>query len=142
MSGAAYWDASAIVPLCVLEKSSADLRKCAAERPMVAWCLSVVEVRSAIERRHREKLLGSAERDRAIANLEELASAWAEVTAVGAVRERAIRLLAVHALRAADAVQLSAALLATGDQPSGCPFFCLDERLRIAAKREGFAVAP
>jgi len=46
---------------------------------------------------------------------------------------RALRLLAVHPLRAADALQLAAALVWFRDHPAGLDFVCLDERLRTAA---------
>lgn len=110
-----------------------------AER-IVTWCLSVVEVRSGIERRARDGSLAAGAREKAIADLRELADAWTEITMIGPVRERALRLLAVHPLRAADAVQLAAALVVTEDQPAGHSFVSSDARLRDAAQREGFAV--
>ena len=58
------------------------------------------------------------------------------------VRERAGRLLATHPLRAADALQLAAALVWCDEAPQGETFVCLDERLSAAARREGFAVLP
>jgi hypothetical protein len=50
--------------------------------------------------------------------------------------------LAAHPLRAADALQLAAALVWTGEAAAGEAFVCLDERLRDAARREGFEVLP
>lgn len=59
-----------------------------------------------------------------------------------AVRSRAMRLLARHPLRAADAAQLAAALL-IGDELRAPPsFVCLDERLATAAEREGLGTVP
>lgn len=134
-----YWDASAIVPLCVEEDSSTRLRRLAEAERIVTWCLTLVEVRSAIERRGRDGSLAPGGRERASAGLRELAEAWTEVTMIGPVRERALRLLAVHSLRTADAVQLAAALVLTEDQPAGHSFVSSDARLRAAAEREGFA---
>ena len=133
-----YWDASALVPLCVAEPASDALRKLGATDQIVTWCLSSVEIASAIERRAREGALEADARDAALANLTELACAWTEVTALGVVRERALRLLSTHALRAADALQLAAALMASGEHSSGWEFLCTDSRLRRAARREGF----
>lgn len=135
-----YWDASAIVPLCVEEDSSVRLRPLAEAEQIVTWCLSAVEVTSGIERRAREGSLAPDARQRALADLRELVEAWTEVTMIAPVRERALRLLAVHPLRAADAVQLAAALLVMEDEPSGHSFVCCDPRLRGAAEREGFVV--
>lgn len=135
-----YWDASALMPLVVAEPTSERLRRLARDGDIVTWCLSAVEITSAIERRARDGALTSAARQAALDTLAELAGVWTELTALSAVRERACRSLAVHALRAADALQLAAALVAVGDRPSGHEFVCGDGRLAEAAGREGFWV--
>jgi hypothetical protein len=56
------------------------------------------------------------------------------------VKGLARRLLRVHALRAADALQLGAALVWAGGRPQGKVLLTLDERLALIAKREGFEV--
>ena len=58
------------------------------------------------------------------------------------LRRRAARLLAVHPLRAADALQLAAALLWCEEQPHGEGLVSLDAKLRDAAAKEGFSVLP
>jgi uncharacterized protein len=50
--------------------------------------------------------------------------------------------LATHALRAAEALQVAAALTWCDESPRGERFVCLDERLKQAARREGFDVLP
>jgi hypothetical protein len=50
--------------------------------------------------------------------------------------------LASHPLRGADALQLAAALVWCDEAPQGDTFVCLDERLKEAARREGFGVLP
>jgi predicted nucleic acid-binding protein len=47
-----------------------------------------------------------------------------------------------HPLRAADALQLAAALIWCEEQPHGETFVSLDDRLRGAASKEGFTLAP
>ncbi len=59
-----------------------------------------------------------------------------------AIRSRADRLLAIHPLRAADALQLAALLAAAEERPAELPFVTLDERLAEAARKEGFSVLP
>jgi uncharacterized protein len=59
-----------------------------------------------------------------------------------AIRSRADRLLAIHPLRAADALQLAALLAAAEDRPAELPFVTLDDRLAEAAHKEGFSVLP
>jgi hypothetical protein len=53
---------------------------------------------------------------------------------------RAVHLLDLHDVRAAGALQLAAAWTASGEEPSRLPFVTLDQRLLIAAEREGFPV--
>ncbi len=136
-----YWDASALVSLCVEEQDTALLRGLI-EGGIVTLAVSRVEIASAIERRSREGRLVPQGRLRAIAALDELADAWTEIQSIAPVCERALRLLAIHPLRAADAMQLAAALVGVSDQPRGHGFVCTDRRLREAALREGFRIVP
>ncbi len=46
----------------------------------------------------------------------------------------------VHALRAADSLQLAAALIAANHDPATLEIVSLDARLATAARREGFKV--
>jgi predicted nucleic acid-binding protein len=56
------------------------------------------------------------------------------------LRRSARRLLRVHPLRPADALQLAAALTAAEAHAGSLPFVTLDRRLADAARREGFPV--
>ena len=136
-----YWDASALVALCIVEPNTKSLRALAGDG-IVTWSVSAVEIASAIERRTREGSLTSTDHARARTALRELAGAWTEISALGPVRDRALRLVAAHPLRAADAMQLGAALVAVADRPAGHAFVCVDHRLRQAGIREGFEVLP
>ena len=136
-----YWDASMLVCLCVEESDTAAARRLAVGG-IATWSVSAVEIASAVERRSRESLLDADGRRSARGSLAELMAAWTEITSLAAVRERALRLVSTHALRAADAMQLAAALIAVSDRPAGHEFVCADARLREAAAREGFEVLP
>lgn len=61
------------------------------------------------------------------------------MTHVEGVRRRAERLVGIHPLGAADAMQLGAALLASGDQPETLDV-TLDHVLARSAQLEGFRV--
>jgi predicted nucleic acid-binding protein len=50
--------------------------------------------------------------------------------------------VAGHSLRAADALQLAAALIWCEEQPHAETFVSLDDRLREAAQKEGFSIEP
>lgn len=138
-----FWDSSAIVPLCVHEPASALVRQISrAHGVPTVWWASLIECRSALERRARVGQLKRSQKRQAERLLEQLASAWSEVQSTLALRERALRLLAPHDLRAADALQLAAALVWAEERPAGRVFVCLDFRLRECAEREGFTVLP
>lgn len=131
-----FWDASALVPLCLAEPASASRRRLHdADPTMVVWWGSVVECWSAFARRRRDGLLTVEDEDAARTILERLRGAWLEVQPVEEVRQHAGRLLRTHALRALDAAQLAAALVWSGGGPG--EIVALDQRLREAARLEG-----
>jgi hypothetical protein len=105
------------------------------------WWATVIECRSALQRRHRAAPFRSGVLDSALRRLELLLEGCDTVPPTEELRRRAVRLLAVHPLRAADALQLAAALVfAEGE--SGVEFVCLDDGLRRAAFNEGFRILP
>jgi predicted nucleic acid-binding protein len=110
-----------------------------AEDPhILTYVWTRVELTGAIERRVREGRIARSQRRRILDRVEALAAAWDEVTDVLAVRAAAISLLARHALRAADAAQLGAALVAAEGNPATLALVCLDRALALAGEREGF----
>jgi predicted nucleic acid-binding protein len=138
-----FWDTSAVVPLCVNEPATVCVRQLAeSDGALVVWWATRTECLSALARRRRERRIGPAVDRHARRVLHELAVAWSEVLPSEDLRVRAERLLAVHALRAADAFQLAAALLWSRGRTNGQGLVCLDDRLREAAEREGFTVLP
>lgn len=109
---------------------------------MLVWTLTSTEVLSALFRRLREGTVTQKELTVSCERLQLLVDDWSEVTAIELVKLRAERLLRVHALRAADSLQLGAALVAVQEQPKGIGFVSYDQNLAIAADKEGFAVFP
>ena len=138
-----FWDASALIPLCLQEQQTSLLKKLAQEdEAIVAWWGSTVECLSAFARLRREDVLNPAEEEQAQTVLRALMTAWTEVEPSGFIREQAGRVLRLHPLRAADAFQLAAALVWCQGDPIHHAFVCLDQRLRAAARREGFHILP
>jgi len=136
-----FWDASAIVPLVVSEPPSDSLfALLETDAAMVVWWGTPVEAASALARREREGALPAQGVAHALERLRALARSWHEVLPVDAVRTGAQRLLRLHPLRAADALQLAAAILASEHDPASLEFVGLDDRLNEAASREGFRV--
>jgi predicted nucleic acid-binding protein len=137
-----YWDASGIVPLLVRQKRTRDMERLLAEDPvMVTWWGTPLECLSALMRLVREGCLTVDDARDAEKRLHELRNGWDEVLPGEACRRTAERMLRVHALRAADALQLAAALIASDHDPSRIEVVCLDERLSDAGRKEGFAMA-
>jgi predicted nucleic acid-binding protein len=137
-----YWDASGIVPLLVRQKRTGDMERLLAEDPdMVTWWGTPIECLSALMRLAREGCLTVDDVRDAENRLHELRNGWDEVLPGEACRRTAERMLRVHALRAADALQLAAALIASDHDPARLEMVCLDERLNEAARKEGFVLA-
>ncbi len=109
---------------------------------MVVWWATRIECISAMARRRREGVLATEADRKARAILSVLSGEWSEVQSSEIVRERAERLLMIHPLRAADGLQLAAALVWAEESPKGLEVVCLDHNLREAALREGFTVLP
>lgn len=136
-----FWDSSALVPLILEEESSAACRRLLRRRADIAvWALARTEIHSAVWRRIRAGDLVDDDIAKAISRLQGLAGAWTEILDVDLVRDRAERLLGVHSLRAADALQLGAALVLVGDRSRNRDFISLDQDLARAASAEGFTV--
>lgn len=137
-----YWDSSALVPLLAAEAASPRLRELHAIDPAIAtWWGSPVECVSALARLERDEALTQEAFRDAVRRLRKLATTWTEVLPSDDVREQAIRLLRVHPLRAADAVQLASAVVASDFKPGAIEFISLDTRQREAAEKEGFALS-
>lgn len=136
-----YWDTSAIVPLLVDEDASDALKDTFDADPLVVtWWGTAVECVSALARLEREGAMTPADMQSASERLDALEMTWAEVQPSDQVRDLASRLLRVHALRAADALQVAAALVAAEGHPGSLALVSLDERLALAAQREGLQV--
>ena len=138
-----FWDSSAIVPLLAPETRSSDISLLVAEdKEMTMWWATPLECQSALHRRHREVPLDADVMAHASERLRAIVEHADTVSPTDEVRRRAGRLVSVHPLRAADALQLAAALIWCEEQPHGEVFVCLDARLREAAQREGFDIRP
>src|ERR1700733_11160543 len=136
-----FWDSSALLPLFVDESTRERLMALLeADNEVLSWWGTPLEIVSALARRERESLLTADQVSNTLVALHALATSWHEIVPSDAVRRTAERLLRTHPLRSADSLQLSAALIAADHDPSSLEMVCLDERLTLAARREGFTV--
>lgn len=138
-----FWDASAIIPLCVEERYSEAMRQLLMEDGLISvWWGTFLECCSAFARLRRDRYIAIEEEQNAKEPLTELKNIWTEINPSETIREKAIRLISIHPLKAADSLQLSAAIIWAGDNPKGYQFVCLDNKLRNAAQNEGFLIIP
>lgn len=136
-----FWDSSALVPLLVEEESTDSVLEIyASEEGPLTWWASEVECASALARLERSDDLEPKETRLAFERLSALSRGWHLIAPGDAIKETAKRLLRVHPLRAADALQLAAAITAAEGRPKSLELVSLDDRLTLAAEREGFPV--
>jgi hypothetical protein len=136
-----FWDTSALVPLFIAERESARAERWLRADPgVIVWMLTRVELLSAIARRRRGDRKANRVLRTARMNLLEAWTEWMEVIDMPAARRQAERLVETHPLRAADALQLAAALVACEGVASSLTFVTLDRNQAEAAEREGFTV--
>lgn len=137
-----FWDSSALVALLITEsESAARLARFQADPELAVWWATPVEIESAIQRRLREGTLDAAAAQLARERLSGLSTAWHEVNPSPAVRKLALRLLRTHLLRAADSLQLAAALTIEASGVPDLRFACDDHRLTAAAELEGLSLS-
>jgi len=136
----AFWDASALVPLCIHEAASGHAQSHLKRFAPVVWWGSLVEVHCAICRLHREKQITDLDKEGAAARLQLLSRGWREILPGDQARELATQLLDKYSLRAAESVQLAASLIWCEQRPSRSTFICGDRRLAEAAESSGFSV--
>ena len=135
----AFFDTSAIVPLCVAQPSSQKAKQAyrSFTRQVVAWP-TLIEASGAIYRAVRLGGLTESNARRALSRLAQLEKRWTEIVASDRVRHSAINVLSTYDLRAADAIQLASALVWCKDKPRDRAFVCLDQKLVTAARAVGF----
>jgi uncharacterized protein len=136
-----FWDSSAIVPLLLRHGSTSRAAQWLKEdTTMLVWWGAEIECASALSRIERENEKSLTTISQAFMRLKKLSSSWQEVQPTRTIKEQAIRILRVHNLRATDALQLAAAIIASEHKTFSLPFVCLDARLAEAAQREGFSL--
>ncbi|MDO8586513.1 MAG: PIN domain-containing protein [Armatimonadota bacterium] len=138
-----FWDSSALLSLLTSQSDASDVEGVfRQDTQVVVWWGTRVELVSGACRLVRESAGDDSVLTELLARIDRTVSEADEVEPAEHVRAAAIRVLRLHVLRAADALQLAAALVWTEHNPAGDGFVCLDKRLREAAAKEGFACLP
>jgi predicted nucleic acid-binding protein len=136
-----FWDSSALVPLVLEEARSPTCRATArGDRDAIVWMFTETEVLAAIHRARLANRLSDDEVGTAERRLERLARAWKVVVDAPTVQKEAREVIRRHRIRAADSLQLAAALLWAKGRPKGRGFVVADHDLALAATADGFDV--
>src|SRR6266566_2418687 len=115
----AFWDTSALVPLCVRQGVTPGAIALYKSYEAVVWWATPVEIASALARLVRMKQLDSNDWMRSRRLAAALADAWFVIQPSDVLRAKATQLVDRYDLRAADALQLAAALEWCGHVPQG-----------------------
>ncbi|MGB7601643.1 MAG: hypothetical protein WBM24_15130 [Candidatus Sulfotelmatobacter sp.] len=134
----AFWDTSALVPLCVRQSGTARAIALYKSYEAVVWWATPVEIASSLARLLRMKELNTNEWAKARRLVADLAASWFVIQPSDVLRERAMSLVDLYDLRAADALQLAAALEWSAGVPHGKLFLAGDHKLQEAAILNGF----
>jgi len=134
----AFWDSRSIVPLCAKQLATPVAQALSMRYTMNVWWAAPVEIRGACSRLLRMGQLTSSEHAGAQVRLDELRSEWREVFPTEELRERAQRLVDRFPLKAADALQLAAALAWCLGRPKNRAFISGDKQLLDAAQELSF----
>lgn len=138
MRETAFWDSSALIPLCVDQAGTKAARRLDEQYEAIVWWATPVEIASAFARLRRMKEVDDSRLAEAHANLLELRTRWQEIDPSASLRDLAEQLPVQYALRPADALQLAAASTWTMHRPSNRPLISGDQRLLEAARKMGF----
>jgi predicted nucleic acid-binding protein len=134
----AFWDTSALVPLCVRQGITLQTIALYKLHDTVVWWATPVEIASALARLVRMKQLNPSDWARARKLANRLADSWSVIQPSDGLRAKSTQLVDRYDLRAADSFQLAAALEWCEDYPQGRVFLTADGRLREAARSSGF----
>jgi len=134
----AFWDTSALVPLCVRQSITPRAVAFYKIHDAAVWWATPVEIASALARLLRMKQLDPSESTRARKLAKRLADSWSVIQPSEALRAKSIQLVDRYDLRAADSFQLAAALEWCEDVTQGRVFLTTDQKLKEAALISGF----
>lgn len=136
---AAFWDTSALIPLCCVQLTTPAARRVRRKMPrLVAWWGTQVEFRSSIARLRRESALDDRQKMIAVRQWSSLIRGTDLIAPSTKLLDIAVDLPEDYEVRSLDAFQLAAALIWCREKPRNRPFISADLRLAAAAGSAGF----
>jgi predicted nucleic acid-binding protein len=134
----AFWDTSALVPLCVRQGITQRAIALYKNYDAIVWWATPVEIASALARLMRMSQLDAHDWAKASKLAKSLTGWWSVIQPSDALRATSMQLVDRYDLRAADSFQLAAALEWCEYAPQGYVFLTTDQKLRDAALLSGF----
>lgn len=140
-TNSAFWDTSAIIPLCVRQDSTPEARRVGRMfSKRIIWAGTRVEITSSISRLKRMGEIDARNMSVARRQWKKFLGPAHEVKEMSRLLSLAVDLPEQYGIRSLDAFQLAAALVWCNEKPSNRPFVCSDKRLSEAATAAGFDV--
>jgi len=136
----AFWDTSVLVTLCIAQAPTAQAILLQHKYRIAVWWGTHVEIVSALAFSLRRQEISSNEFTQAKMDADSLARLWTMIAPSAKIALEARALLERYPLRAADALQLAAALEWCEGKPKGNVLLTFDKRLREAAGLAGFTL--
>jgi predicted nucleic acid-binding protein len=134
----AFWDASALVPLCVRQSITPQAISFYKTYDVVVWWATPVEIASALARLMRMQQLNPHDWAKANSLAKKVSGLWSMIQPSNNLRATSMQLAERYDLRAADALQLAATLEWCEYSPQDRVFLTADQKLRDAALLKGF----
>ncbi len=138
MAADAFWDTSAVIPLCTNQVATPRAVAHFKNYEIAVWWATPVEVAAAFARLVRMQQMTPGGLAKAQNAALRLSANWGIIGPCETIRERAVDLVSRFDLRAGDSLQLAAALEWCDNQPAAQVFLSADHKLRQAALAIGF----
>lgn len=140
-TNSAFWDTSAIVPLCVFQDATKNARLMRRKfTTSVIWWGAAVEINSSLSRLKRSRMINDSSFNVAQCQLANFQNKAKIIRPSDAMLDVAVELPEKLGLRSLDAFQLASAVIWCKENPKNRPFICSDKRLGDAANEVGFDV--
>ena len=137
----AFWDSSVLISLCAAQPSTTHALSLYGQYRIVIWWATPIEMTSAFMRLLRDGTIDADAYHQMQRQADGYAKQWTMMSPSAGIAASARRMLEQYPLRAADALQLAAAMAWCGGNAKGRVFLSFDKRLRHAAAMAGFTLA-
>ena len=130
----AYFDTSALAKNYIREAGSARVRSLLASYEFLSSAITPIELRSALQRRHRRGEITAMNSNSIMARVNADKPFWQLIEPVPQVLSRSEDLIVNYSVRTLEAIHLASALILQESLPEPLPFVSADNRQIEAAR--------